>query len=92
VRLNLLSRKSLDGLQTDLSSQVLAAEAHLSHAFSLLARSRDLAAVGAMATTHLKARFLADAFSQAALPVEARKFRDIARCFWAVARPGLANT
>jgi hypothetical protein len=36
--------------------------------------------------------FLGDAFSQAALPVEARKFRDIARCFWAVARPGLANT
>ena len=92
MRLNLLSRKSLDGLQTDLSSQVLAGEAHLSHAFSLLARSRDLAAVGAMATTHLKERFLADAFSQAALPVEARKFRDIARCFWAVARPGLANT
>lgn len=66
VRLNILTRKSLGGLETDLNSQALDRAARPYRDCMLAVRRRALAAVDITATMRWKARSWEDAFSPAA--------------------------
>ena len=66
VKLHILTRKSLGGLETDLDSRVLAATATCSGDFTRQARRRGSAAAGCTATARWRARSSAAASSPAA--------------------------
>lgn len=68
VRLHIISRKTLGGLQTDLSGRVLDSAGHAIPGLYAAGRFPDLAAAVSMATGALKEHFWAAAFSQEGRP------------------------
>lgn len=71
VKLHILTRKTLGGIETDLASRVLGADGTRSPDCTRPARRPDSAAAGCTATARWKAPSSAGASSPAALPVAA---------------------